>query len=244
MFSPPKNGARNLYRNVAAISPGFRLAGGGSGIRTAGPPVKRDGVFRDHPDRPPPPLLPENQARGTEGSNPLPSSEESRHEPEIRSAARAISSLIWLPCSGNRHTRRQHRPVLGRKHGLPYRQRCRCREARGRSAAPTLPASVSASTARMPGPMLATNSNSDHGFAATSARSRSARTTPEKFSSGGSIATKPRPAGRLFKQCGHDHRRQGRRQASGGGHPHRRALIMKAELATLPKRRGPIIKLA
>jgi hypothetical protein len=36
-------------------------------------PVKRDSVFRDHPDRPPPLLLPENQARGTEGSDPLPS---------------------------------------------------------------------------------------------------------------------------------------------------------------------------
>ena len=54
-----------------------RLTAGGSGIRTAGPPVKRDGVFRDHPDRRPPLRLPENQARGTEGSNPACSSGES-----------------------------------------------------------------------------------------------------------------------------------------------------------------------
>src|ERR1700730_14648311 len=40
-------------------------------------PLKRDGVFRDYLDRPPPLLLPENQARGTEGSNPVPSSAES-----------------------------------------------------------------------------------------------------------------------------------------------------------------------
>ena len=39
-------------------------------FRTAGPPVKRDASFET--------TLAENQARGTEGSNPLPSSGESR----------------------------------------------------------------------------------------------------------------------------------------------------------------------
>jgi hypothetical protein len=43
-----------------------------------------------------------NLVGGTEISNLSPFSEASHHEPEIRSAARAISSLIWLPCSGVR----------------------------------------------------------------------------------------------------------------------------------------------
>src|SRR4029077_17629022 len=60
-------------RSSASAYGETRLPRGARGIRTAGPPVKRGGVFRDHPDRPPPLLLPENQARGTEGSNPLPS---------------------------------------------------------------------------------------------------------------------------------------------------------------------------
>src|SRR6266446_1218150 len=58
-----------------------RLPAGGRRIRTAGPPVKRDGVFRDHPDRPVAPSPPRESsdilARGTEGSNPSSSSGES-----------------------------------------------------------------------------------------------------------------------------------------------------------------------
>src|ERR1700738_1295349 len=80
---PPIVTAADLKRITAACAtvdecgPKYRLAAGGRRIRTTGPPVNRDGVFRDHPDQPPPLLLPENQARGTEGSNPLPSSRES-----------------------------------------------------------------------------------------------------------------------------------------------------------------------
>src|ERR1700730_2658538 len=43
---------------------GRTLAAGGNEIRTHGPPAKRDGVFRDHPDRPPPLLLPRIKREG------------------------------------------------------------------------------------------------------------------------------------------------------------------------------------
>jgi hypothetical protein len=44
-----------------------RLRGGAKGIRTAGPPVKKDDVFRDHTDNLRPLLLPENRANPREG---------------------------------------------------------------------------------------------------------------------------------------------------------------------------------
>src|ERR1700730_5417427 len=67
------------------------------------PPVKRDGVFRDHPDRPPPLLLPENQARGTEVSNPLNSGRESSANRD-RGDQRSPSRL--RPRSGTPRTHR------------------------------------------------------------------------------------------------------------------------------------------
>src|SRR5467141_3038598 len=42
-----------------------RLPAGGKRIRTAGPPWKRDGVFRGQPNQPPAPSPPRESSRGT-----------------------------------------------------------------------------------------------------------------------------------------------------------------------------------
>src|SRR5439155_2003876 len=73
------------------------LPAGAKGIRTAGPPLKNDDVFRDHADNLRPLLLPENHAnlaRGTGGSNPLCSSDES---------ARGMVRGSCLPTSERTH---------------------------------------------------------------------------------------------------------------------------------------------
>src|SRR6266446_6770511 len=115
-----------------------RLPAGGRRIRTAGPPVKRDGVFRDHPDRPVAPSPPRESsdilARGTEGSNPSSSSGESATNcsggglrwssacslPQLTSDSSACAALsnyhveIAKPCYSMPHQllRERSKPIL------------------------------------------------------------------------------------------------------------------------------------
>jgi hypothetical protein len=72
-----------------------RLLGGARGIRTAGPPVKRDGVFRDHSL-----LLPENQATP------------SREGPAVR-------IRLPPPASPTQHADQHRRFVLARGRSAP-----------------------------------------------------------------------------------------------------------------------------
>ena len=97
----------SVPRDMTKVSKPSRFAAAALEVRTRlrktdsnrWSPVKRDGVFRDHPDRRPPLRLPENQARGTEGSNPACSSGESSN---YRFCCRGSPVLA---CGQNRRTK-------------------------------------------------------------------------------------------------------------------------------------------
>src|SRR6266436_5406171 len=72
-----------------------RLPAGAKGIRTAGPPVKRDGVFRDHPDRPPAPSPPGESSERDRGFEST-----SLHQGVMNKSSQAAN----LPQAANRPT--------------------------------------------------------------------------------------------------------------------------------------------
>src|SRR6266481_5248283 len=71
------------------------LSAGAKGIRTAGPPVKRDGVFRDHPDRPPAPSPPGESSERDRGFEST-----SLHQGVMNKSSQAAN----LPQAANRPT--------------------------------------------------------------------------------------------------------------------------------------------